>query len=283
MKDGGVTFTFAEPGFYDDRYRIDEKLGKGGMATVYRAFDQKRNKILALKIISLFVLAQNQSEKRFEHEFKIIKSCSHPSVIKAYDLGKTKEGLSFYTMEYLPWDDLGKLLGFAKKLPAKTVHVLVEQIARAFIVFHSRGLLHRDLKPSNLLVSADNRLVITDFGLAKSPTVTNLTDTGQVFGSPSYMSPEQFEGRQLDLRSDIFQLGAVCYEMLTGRKAFDAQDLPDIYNQVLTYFPPPSASIVSGLSPRWDHFIERCMAKKASDRFANGREVLDALQKIDIN
>ena len=265
-------------------YDIVEKLGSGGMGDVYRARDTKLDRDVALKILPEEFAQSAQRARRFEQEAKAVAALSHPNVLAIYDFGSDGDQW-FAAMELLEGDTLAGMLADGPLPPRKAVQIGV-QIANGLAAAHARGVIHRDLKPANIFVSRDGRPKILDFGLARvedstnddlsqSPTVQ--TDPGTVMGTVGYMSPEQARGAELCTRSDIFSLGAVLYEMLTGDRAFAGDSAADIIGSILRDDPPllreKDASIPEGL----DRVVHHCLEKKPEERFQSANDLAFAL------
>jgi len=201
------------------QYQIISQIGRGGMGTVHKAFDFSRNRYVALKVLSPFLQANPKSLKHFRREADAAARLSHPNIIKIYEAGQI-EGISFIAMEYIDGGSLQDRLKGGQRLDLATTISIVGQISSALDYAHARGIVHRDIKPSNILLTKDGRALLSDFGIAKASDYSHLTDPKAVMGTADYMSPEQARGAEVDHRADIYSLGAVCYQMLTGRVPF---------------------------------------------------------------
>src|SRR5712691_1622959 len=203
-----------------ERYEILKLLGEGGMGAVYKARDTELDRLVALKVIRPELAGHPTVLARFKQELLLARKITHRNVIRIYDLG-VSSGLRFITMEYVEGKDLSGLLEEHKYTPYEAVDIL-RQICLALEAAHAEGVVHRDLKPQNIMIEASGRVCVMDFGLARSMETTGMTQAGAVMGTPAYMSPEQAKGLPADQRSDIFSLGIIAYQMLTGIVPFKA-------------------------------------------------------------
>ncbi|HEY8431247.1 MAG TPA: protein kinase [Sandaracinaceae bacterium] len=206
---------------FADRYEVQALLGRGGMGAVYRVHDRKLDEVVALKLLTL---ATDRAVDRFLREVRLARRVTHPNVARTHDLGE-HEGVHFLTMEYVRGKPLDRVLEEQERLdPARAAHV-AEQIAAGLEAAHAAGVVHRDLKPANVLIGEDGRVVLTDFGIARATRVDTRThDTGALIGTPHYMAPEQVLGKPVDARADIYALGLILYELLTGRLPFESDN-----------------------------------------------------------
>jgi serine/threonine protein kinase len=206
---------FAPGTIIGDRYEILEILGQGGMGAVYKARDNELDRLVALKIIRPELTTNPEILKRFKQELILARQVTHRNVIRIFDLGQA-DGFKFITMEYLEGQDLRAVLRDNGKLPPEKAAKVILQICRALEAAHTEGVIHRDLKPQNIMLDANGRAYVMDFGIARSAHLPGMTQTGALVGTPEYMSPEQAKGEKLDERSDLFSLGAILYELLVG-------------------------------------------------------------------
>lgn len=261
------------------RYEILDEIGQGAMGTVYRALDPLIEREVAIKTV---VIAQLRSEgpdaeARFLREAQSAGRLSHPNIVTIYDVGET-DSLAYIAMEYLPGSTLRDLMD-RSLLPLDLALDTALQMAEALAFAHEHGVVHRDIKPANVVVTGRHgRIKLTDFGIAHLLN-SNQTQTGQMLGSPRYMSPEQAMGREVDGRSDIFSLGAVLYEMLTGRYAFDGDSLPTIVYRVINETPPAAMPSRGALPPGLAELLARMLQKNPASR-PNAREVAATLQSV---
>ena len=248
-------------------YRVVRKIGEGGMAKVYLAERESDGIQLALKILDPSLRADEVFRRRFEQEYKLIVSLENEHVARIYDQGFAGES-PFIAMEYFPGGDLKVRL--VQPVTSMGALRIATQIAKALDGIHSHGIIHRDLKPQNILFRQNGRLAIVDFGLAKDMTVdSSLTRHGNVIATPRYMSPEQFMGLPADPRSDLYSLGVIFVEMLTGRRVFDAENAAGLIYQHVHGPVPLLPGKLSGYQP----IVDRLMAKKPGDRFQSAREL----------
>src|SRR2546430_12706052 len=225
------------------RYEIRSQIGEGGMGEVYRARDEKLNRDVAIKVLPATFSQDAERLRRFEQEAQATSALNHPNILAVYDIG-THEGAPYVVQELLEGETLREALSGGKLSPRKAIDYAL-QIAHGLAAAHEKGIVHRDLKPENLFVTRDGRLKILDFGLAKLtgaadtdlsqtsiPTRRVDTDPGKVMGTVGYMSPEQVRGRAADARSDIFSFGAILYEMLSGKRAFQRESAVRTYREL---------------------------------------------------
>jgi protein kinase-like protein len=258
-----------------ERYRIVGLLGKGGMGEVYRADDLKLAHPVALKFLPNHLMSDSAALTRFHREVRVARQVSHKNVCRVYDIGET-DGRLFLSMEYIKGEELSSLLRRIGRLPQDKALQLARQICAGLAAAHDIGFLHRDLKPANIMIDADGNARILDFGLG------GLTDEfGEEeirAGTPAYMSPEQLEGREQTIPSDIYSLGLVLYELFTGKRAFDAASLNELIKLRRSDTTPTNpTSLVKDLDPTIEKVIDRCLQKNVADRPATALQVAAAL------
>jgi serine/threonine-protein kinase len=259
------------------RYRIDGVLGTGAMGVVYKAFDTRIARAVALKTIRRECLDGEQAAElvaRFRHEAQASGRLVHPNIVAIFDSGDDGD-TAYIAMEYVDGAPLTAFLARDVPMDLNAAMACMAQLLRALDYAHGRGVVHRDIKPANILVGAGARVKITDFGIARLDAST-LTQVGAVVGTPSYMAPEQFHGLAVDGRADIFSAGVVLYQMLTGARPFSGTASEVIY-QVLHDTPPAPGSRRDGLHPAFDAVMERALAKDAAGRFPTAQAFADAL------
>ena len=210
---------FAPGTVLGDRYEILALLGQGGMGAVYKARDTELDRLVALKIIRPELTTNPEILKRFKQELILARQVTHRNVIRIFDLGQA-DGFKFITMEYLEGQDLRAVLREQGKLAPAEAAKIILQICRALEVAHGEGVIHRDLKPQNIMLDANGRAYVMDFGIARSAYLPGMTQTGALVGTPEYMSPEQAKGEKLDERSDLFSLGTILYELIVGQSPY---------------------------------------------------------------
>src|SRR4029077_7971897 len=204
-----------------DRYEILELLGQGGMGAVYKARDTELDRVVALKLIRPELASNPEILRRFKQELILARDVTHRNVIRIFDLGQAK-GFKFITMEFVEGRDLRTVLRERGKLPPEETVQIIAQVCRALEAAHAAGVVHRDLKPQNIMLDTKERVYVMDFGIAHSLETPGMTQTGVLMGTPEYMSPEQAKGIKVDARSDLFALGVIFYEMLTGISPYKA-------------------------------------------------------------
>lgn len=255
-------------------YKILRELGRGGMATVYLAEQEKFERQVALKVMSPSLGADPGFKERFIREAKLVARLSHPNIVAVYDVGES-DGQVYMAMEYHTGGDLKAKIQEGLT-PFDAARVICE-IARALEFAHSKGVIHRDIKPDNILFRSDGSAVLTDFGIAKQGDAnTQFTQMGMVAGTPKYMSPEQARGQALHPESDLYSLGIVFYEALTGTVPFQAEDSIALAIKHIKEPPPPLPSPLKKFQP----FLNRLLAKEPANRFHRGGEVAQTLEQI---
>jgi predicted Ser/Thr protein kinase len=258
-----------------ERYRIVGLLGRGGMGEVYRADDLKLKQSVALKFLPEDLSRDSVSLTRFYREVSVARQISHRHVCRVYDVGEF-DGQHFISMEFIRGEDLGSLLKRIGRLPEDKALQIARQLSAGLSAVHERGILHRDLKPANIMVDEHGNVRVTDFGIAA--LAEEVRGGEAMAGTPAYMSPEQFEGGELTVKSDIYSLGVVIYEIFTGRKAFDADSLPELLKLRRNNTQPSSPSeLVVGLDPLVERVIFRCLERNVEQRPASALEVAAAL------
>jgi TolB-like protein/Tfp pilus assembly protein PilF/predicted Ser/Thr protein kinase len=259
-------------------YRIDALLGAGGMGEVYRGWDARLRRAVALKFLATEFLSDDSAVERFEREARAASALSHPNICTVYDVGDV-EGRPFIAMEYLEGQNLRARLGGAA-LPERIALEYAIQIANGLAAAHQKGTVHRDLKPENLWVTSEGRIKILDFGLAKvsEPAVhpesaaSAASDPGRVIGTAGYMSPEQVRGQPVDHRTDIFSFGSILHEMVAGNRAFQGGSTVETFIAILNKEPPELAN------PALDHLVRRCLQKDPEQRFQSAGDLMVSLE-----
>jgi serine/threonine-protein kinase len=261
------------------RYELLEEIGRGNMGVVYRARDPVMDRTVAIKVIRLgFSLDEGKRRiflERFHREARIAGKLGHPHIIAVHDFGAGDE--PFIVMEYFPGISLSAL-GERGPLPVEEVELIARQLAVALAYAHERGVVHRDIKPANVLYQS-GCIKLLDFGIAKLET-SELTATGEFMGTPSYMSPEIFSGGVADGRSDLFSLGVVVYQLLTGRKPFEGGSVSRTIYRVLHEEPDPPSSLRAGIPPGWDRVLRKLLAKSPQQRYPTAAELLLDLDRL---
>lgn len=265
-------------------YRIQSELGRGMMGVVYKAKDARSNKAVALKVIRLAMAVSEEQQKTFERRFveeaQIVARLDHPSIVAVYEIGRDpEEKAPFIAFEYLEGRTLAAVLEEGA-LPWKEALRVATQVAGALHHAHEQGIIHRDIKPANIMMLPSGQPKLMDFGLAKREAGTELTSTGQFLGTPLYMSPEQALGRKVDARTDVFSLGCVAYTMLTGKRAFEAESIPQVMNKVTYQHPPRPSQVKRKLPAAVDYLVARSMAKSPDDRYVNAAAFAEDIDDV---
>jgi tRNA A-37 threonylcarbamoyl transferase component Bud32 len=265
-------------------YRIQSELGRGMMGVVYKATDTRSKKAVALKVIRLAMAVSDEQEKTFERRFveeaQIVARLDHPCIVAVYEIGRDpEEKAPFIAFEYLEGRTLAARLEEGA-LPWKEALRLTSRVAAALHHAHEQGVIHRDIKPANIMLLSSGEPKLMDFGLAKRDAGVELTSTGQFLGTPLYMSPEQALGRKVDARTDVFSLGCVAYTMLTGKRAFEAESIPQVMNKVTYQHPPRPSQVKRKLPADVDYLVARAMAKSPDDRYATAEAFGEDLEDV---
>lgn len=263
-----------------NRYEILEKIGTGGMGNVFKAHDRKLDRIVAIKVLKLEYNEDNNFIRKFKRESLAAASISHPNIVSIYDVGTEKvedKEVHYIVMEYIDGKTLKDLINDEGRLSEKRALNYCIQIAEALKVAHSKHIVHRDIKSQNIMVTRDDRIKVTDFGIARVADNTTVTATNAVMGSVHYFSPEQARGAKVDNRSDIYSLGIVLFEMLTGRLPFDADNPVSVaLMQVQSQMPKPS-DFIKSIDPSVDALVLKMTEKDPNDRY---RDVFDLIKDI---
>ena len=272
----------------DNRYRVVDLIGSGGMGMVYRVEHERMGKVAAMKVLHRALAHDQGTVRRFELEAHAVSKLHHPNTVQVFDFGVFR-GALYLVMEYVRGLDLAGLIEREGALSYQRSAPLFAQILSALAEAHELGIVHRDLKPENILVtrtySGRDHVKVLDFGLAKlskREEHSSVTEQGNIVGTPYYMSPEQIRGEDVDIRSDIYSMGALMYRALTAHNAFDAKTPVGVLTKHLTDpIVPPSVRVPSAkLDPRIDSIVGKCMAKRREERFANVHELADSLEQL---
>src|SRR5437773_4518515 len=264
------------------RYKVVQGIGFGAMGAVYKAFDPLIKRTLAIKTIRLDIPRQSPQYKsfieRFYHEARISGTLSHPNIVTLFDIGE-EAGIPYLAMEFVEGETISSILERGIRFPPEKVIGLISQIASAVDYAHSKGVIHRDIKPSNLILYEGERVKVTDFGIAKLVSA-EITHSGTLLGTPSYMSPEQAMGDKLDGRSDIFSLGVCAFEMLSGEQPFPGTNVTSILYKLVHVDPIEPANLeMNGLVPqKWHEVFSRVLAKKPDDRYQTANDFVQDLE-----
>ena len=262
------------------RYEIMSELGQGAMGTVYKARDPMLDRIVAIKTINLTLPKEElaEYEARFYQEAKAAGGLSHRNIVTIHDIGRS-DRVAYMAMEFLEGQELRRMLQARAPIQIAQALDIGAQVAEGLQYAHDRQIIHRDIKPANIMVLNDGRVKITDFGIARMRTNEVKTMTGMILGSPKYMSPEQVSGKRADTRSDIFSLGVVLYEMLTGTSPFVADNIHGVMYQTMNFNPPAPRTLNPELPDMLNFIIAKALAKNLDDRYQKSQDLCDDLRR----
>jgi tetratricopeptide (TPR) repeat protein/predicted Ser/Thr protein kinase len=260
-----------------DRYEILQQLGEGGMGTVYKVRDRELERIVAMKVIRPELAQTAEVLNRFKQELIIARQVTHKNVSRIYDLAEAG-GVKFITLEFLEGRSLANLVQEKGKLSPKQAAGVIVQVCRALEAAHAEGVIHRDLKPQNIMLDAHDRVVVMDFGIARSVAIGSMTQTGVVLGTPAYMSPEQAKGEDLDARSDLFTLGIIFYELLTGDSPYKADTTLEVMYKRTTEHVRPPIEVAPEVPKPLSDITVRCLEIDKNKRYASATEILTDLE-----
>lgn len=265
------------------RYEVLATLGQGAMGTVYKAVDPLIERTVAIKTINLDLSNEERAEfeERFYREAKSAGRLSHANIVTIYDVGEVDD-IAYIAMEYLEGESLREMLDSGVVLPVERISKIAARIASALNYAHENQVVHRDIKPANIMITTNRDVKIMDFGIAQIPTGSR-TQLGTVLGSPKYMAPEQVEGLSTDGKTDIFALGVVLYEMLTGNTPFNGDNLSAIMYKILNETPAPPSTLNPRVPPVFDRIVSRALAKRPEDRYQTAREFARDLRNQDVD
>ena len=264
------------------RYQVIEELGKGGMGRVYKVFDTEVREKLALKLLNPDIASDADTIERFRGELRLARAVSHRHICRMHDLGREEEtGTYFITMEYIPGEDLKSLIHSIGALPVGKAVAIAHQAAEGLAEAHRLGVVHRDLKPQNIMIDREGGARVMDFGIARSVKAKGITGAGVMIGTPEYMSPEQVDGKEADGRSDIYSLGVVLFEMLTGRLPFEGDTPLSIAVKQKSESPPDPRTLNSQIPEDLGRLILKCLEKEKDKRYRSAEELRDDLARIE--
>ena len=258
-------------------YQLLEVIGQGGQGTVYRAHDPSSGQIVAVK-----VLASNQGDgeflERFHREASILATVNHPNIVTVFDQGE-EDGRHYIATEFVP-ENLGRILERGGKLPIQRVLAIALELSAALGISHSHGITHRDIKPANVLINEDGGIKLTDFGIAAAEVMSTMTSTGSTIGTPLYMSPEQIQVADIDPRSDLYSLGCLMYELVTGSVPFSGKSTFEIFNGHVNDTPKPIRDSVEECPEELEAIILKTLEKDPDDRYQNAEDLIAALTEV---
>ena len=274
-------------------YRVLEKIGSGGMGEVYRASDERLGRDVAVKILKPSLAHDQDRLRRFEQEARAAAALSHPNIVAIFDIGM-HDGAPYIVSELLEGQTLRERL-LNGPIPRRQALDFAQQIAQSLVAAHEKRIVHRDLKPENLFLTKDGRIKVLDFGIAKLlssgfdseageadsiASMTTQTRSGAMLGTVAYMSPQQLRGKAVDHRSDIFSFGAILYEMLTGKRAFDGETQVDTMTAILKEDPPEMIREGRDIPSAFEHVVRHCLEKEPENRFQSARDLAFALSTL---
>jgi serine/threonine protein kinase len=262
------------------RYEVVEGIGSGGMGKVYKVFDKKIHEMIALKLIKPEIETDKAIIERFSQELKTARKITHRNVCRMFDIGE-EAGTHFITMEYVTGEDLRSLINRIGQLTVGKTIDIAKQICEGLAEAHAMGIVHRDLKPQNIMIDREGKVKIMDFGIARFIMARGVTITGTIIGTPEYMSPEQAEGKEVDQRSDLYSLGIILFEALTGRVPFEGGTPLSIAMKHKTELPPHPRKLNIQIPADLNSLILRCLEKEKEKRYKTAFELISALEKIE--
>src|SRR4051812_28795679 len=264
------------------RYVIESELGRGAMGVVYKALDSVLQRSVAVKTVNISLERDHADkyEQRFYQEARAAGGLNHPNIVTIHDVGKAGD-VVYMAMEYIEGVELRTLIGEGRPLRVSQSVAIAAQVAEGLAYAHQRGVVHRDIKPANIMVVANGPVKITDFGIARMRGTGDLTQTGMMLGSPKYMSPEQVIGKRADHRSDIFSLGVILYEMITGAAPFNGDNVTALMYQIVN-FAPPAPGAVNGAVPQvLDFIVAKMLAKALEERYQDAADAARDLRECE--
>jgi len=267
-----------------ERYELEELVGSGGMSSVYRAHDKVLDRRVALKVLHQQLTSEDEYVERFRREARMVAGLLHQNIVTVIDRGEDG-GCPFIVFEFVDGENLKQLVNREGRLPVDRAAELAVQVARGLSFAHSNGYVHRDVKPQNVLLNGDGEAKVTDFGIARSLDVQHgVTQTGTVLGTSDYIAPEQAQGQRVDEHTDVYSLGIVLFELLTGGVPFSGDNFVAVAMKHINETPPPVSTLRPEVPPRLDAAVARALAKRPEDRFATmadfGRELEACLEEL---
>ena len=283
MSDIGETTMSARPERIG-RYRIASILGRGAMGVVYLGHDEAIDRQVAIKTIHRRLLFGDDGAEwleRFRREVRAAGRCLHPNIVTIFEYGE-EEGVPYIVMEYVQGRELRDYLKERQPFPLANAIAVIVQVLQALGHAHANGIVHRDIKPANIILLADNQVKVTDFGIARMEAGTGMTQVGMMVGTPGYMSPEQFQGKEADRRSDLFAVAVVLFELLTGMRPFPGRGASELMYQLLNESPRRATQLNTLLPPELDTVLIKALAKSPADRFQDAAAFIAALEGLHL-
>jgi len=263
-------------------FDIHELIGSGGMANIYKGIQLSLDRPVALKLLHQHLTINEDFVYRFENEAKQAAQLAHPNIVAIIDFGHHEKDY-FIAMEYIDGQNLKEIMTRVKSMPLEVALLIAREVANGLKYAHSNGLIHRDIKPANIMLSSDGRVVITDFGIAKTHNDLSITQTGQTIGSPAYMSPEQAAGRPIDHRCDIFSLGIVFYEIITGERPFKGDTYQEMVTSIISEKPVPPSKLRVDVNEEIENIIHKTITKDIESRYQDADELVENInQQLEI-
>ena len=259
--------------------RIVEEVASGGMAVVYRAIQDSLGRTVAIKALKSTAAAEEHIATRFEREARSLANLQHENIISVYDFYR-EHGSFFIVMEYVAGIDLYDLLDRGGRLPFDVAAIIALQVARALDYIHYRGIVHRDIKPANIMIARQGGVKLMDFGIARDKSFEDLTEVGTGIGTPAYMSPEQILGDKIDARSDLFSLGVVLYQMLTGGKPFVEDEQRSVMHKIRLEKHTKVRKLNPDLPRELERIVDKCLEKQPRDRWRSAQHLVMALERF---
>src|SRR5215203_5677075 len=272
--------SFVQGDIVDSRYFLGRSLGSGGMGEVYLAHDEVLDRDVALKVLRSHYAGDEEFAGRFLREARSAASLSHPNIVQVYDRGETEGGISYIAMEYVPGGTLKELIDGRAPLGAREAAGVAARISLALEAAHERGVIHRDIKPQNVLVTASGDLKVTDFGIARAASAVTSSASGAIFGTAGYISPEQALGEPVGPASDLYSLGVVLYEMLTGELPFTADNSIAVCMKHVNEPPLPPKILNPDIPDGMNALVLMLLAKHPTDRYGSALELMTNLERV---
>src|SRR5687767_3609043 len=264
------------------RYVIESEIGRGAMGVVFKATDSVLQRVVAVKTVNMALEREHADkyEARFYQEARAAGGLNHPNIVTVYDAGKAGD-VVYMAMEYIQGVELRTLLTEGQPMALNRALAIAAQVAEGLGYAHQAGVVHRDIKPANIMVTADGPVKITDFGIARMRASADLTQTGVMLGSPKYMSPEQVIGKRADHRSDIFSLGVILYEMLSGNAPFSGENVTALMYQIVNFAPPAPSAVNPAVPELLNFIVAKMLAKPLEERYQNAQELANDLRNCE--